>query len=108
VLADLAVDIYLRTNILSDNNMLVAAIDAWRTYFSKYPDDNDLRPLLAESYARLRLDNLRRREVRLYQSQLSEQSTAFLTIGQLLGWEIRAGNLVSLPVGDQVASPSCV
>ena len=53
MLAELAVDIYLRTNILSDNNMLVAAIDAWRTYFSKYPDENDLRPLLAESYDRL-------------------------------------------------------
>ena len=72
VLADLADDIYLRTNILSDNNMLVAAMDAWRTYFNEYPDENNLRPLLAESYARLRLDNLRRREARLYQSQLSE------------------------------------
>jgi len=81
VLADLAVDIYLRTNILSHNNMLVAAIDAWRTFFSKYPDENDLRSPLAESYARLRLYNLRRRELRLYQSQLSEQSTAFVTSG---------------------------
>ena len=26
----------------------------WRTYLRKYPDENDLRPLLAESYARLR------------------------------------------------------
>ena len=72
MLADLAVDIYLRTNILSQHNMLVAAIDSWRTFFSKYPDKNDLRPLLAESYDRLRLYNLRRRELRLYQSQLSE------------------------------------
>ena len=65
-------DILGATAALSDKGMLVAAMDMWRAYFEKYPDDNDLRPLLAESYAQLRLENLRHREARLYQSQAGE------------------------------------
>lgn len=65
-------DIFRATASLAEKGLLVAAMDLWRSYFKKYPGENDLRPLLAESYARLRLDNLRQREARLYQSQTNE------------------------------------
>jgi len=65
-------DIYQLTSTLQDKNLLVAAMDQWRQYFLDYPEENDLRPMLAEAYARLRLDNLRDREARLYQSQVGQ------------------------------------
>ena len=65
-------DIYQLTSTLQDKNLLVAAMDQWRQYFLDYPEENDLRPMLAEAYARLRLDNLRDREAQLYQSQVDQ------------------------------------
>ena len=62
-------DVYMITSILAENNLHVEAMDRWRDYFQAYPDENDMRPLLAEAYARLRLENLQQREARLYQSQ---------------------------------------
>lgn len=71
-LAKHADDIYEFTSALNETNLLVAAMDQWRDYFTQYPEEKDLRPLLAEAYARLRLDNLRDREARLYQSQVDQ------------------------------------
>ncbi len=62
-------DVYLSTALLNERDMLVASMDLWRAHFESFPDDSGMRPMLAEVYARLRLDNLRDQEARLYQSQ---------------------------------------
>jgi len=65
-------DIFLETNILEEKGMYVAAMDAYREYFQQNPDDNDMRPLLIQSYQDLKLSNLRENEVRLYNAALEE------------------------------------
>ena len=52
--------------------MYVAAMDAYRDYFSENPDDNDMRPLLIQSYNDLKLTNLKQSEARLYNAVLEE------------------------------------
>jgi len=52
--------------------MYVAAMDAYREYFQQNPDDNDMRPLLIQSYQDLKLSNLRESEARLYNAALEE------------------------------------
>lgn len=65
-------DIFLETNVLEENGMYVAAMDAYRDYFQENPDDNDMRPLLIQSYQDLKLSNLRESEARLYNAALEE------------------------------------
>lgn len=65
-------DLFLTTNLLESNDMYVAAMDEYREYFNVYPDDNDMRPLLIQSYQDLKLSNLREREARLYNASLEE------------------------------------
>lgn len=65
-------DIFLETNVLEENGMHVAAMDAYRDYFQENPDDNDMRPLLIQSYQNLKLSNLRESEARLYNAALEE------------------------------------
>jgi hypothetical protein len=75
LLADLARfgdDVFLMTNLLESNQMYVAAMDAYRDYFKENPDDNDMRPLLIQSYQDLKLSNLRENEARLYNAALEE------------------------------------
>jgi hypothetical protein len=52
--------------------MYVAAMDAYREYFQQNPEDNDMRPLLIQSYQVLKLSNLRESEARLYNAGLEE------------------------------------
>ena len=52
--------------------MYVAAMDAYREYFQQNPDDNDMLPLLIQSYQGLKLSNLRESEARLYNAALEE------------------------------------
>ena len=72
VLAQVEDDIFLTTNVLEDNGMHVAAMDAYRAYFLENPEDNDMRPLLIQSYQELKLSNLRESEARLYNAALEE------------------------------------
>jgi hypothetical protein len=65
-------DIFLETNLLEERGMYVAAMDAYRQYFQENPDDNDMRPLLIQSYQGLKLSNLRESEARLYNAALEE------------------------------------
>ncbi|MFT7220518.1 MAG: hypothetical protein ACI8Z1_002135, partial [Candidatus Azotimanducaceae bacterium] len=65
-------DIFLETNFLEENGMYVAAMDTYRAYFQENPDDNDMRPLLIQSYQELKLSNLRESEARLYNAALEE------------------------------------
>ena len=65
-------DILLETNLLEEKGLYVAAMDAYREYFQENPDDNDMRPLLINSYQDLKLSNLRESEARLYNSSMEE------------------------------------
>jgi hypothetical protein len=70
VLEQIGDDIFLETNFLEEQGMYVAAMDAYREYFQQNPDDNDMRPLLIQSYQGLKLSNLRESEARLYNAAL--------------------------------------
>jgi len=72
VLEQVGDDIFLETNLLEEQGMYVAAMDAYREYFQQNPDDNDMRPLLIQSYQILKLSNLRESEARLYNAGLEE------------------------------------
>lgn len=72
VLEQIGDDIFLETNFLEEQGMYVAAMDAYREYFQQNPDDNDMRPLLIQSYQGLKLSNLRESEARLYNAALEE------------------------------------
>ena len=65
-------DVFMQTNFLEENGMHVAAMDAYRGYFQENPDDNDMRPLLIQSYQDLKLSDLRENEARLYTAGLEE------------------------------------
>lgn len=65
-------DIFVKTHLLEENELHVAAMDEFREYFQENPDDNDMRPLLIQSYQNLKLDNLRESEARLYNASLVE------------------------------------
>jgi hypothetical protein len=52
--------------------MYIAAMDTYREYFNENPDDNDMRPLLIQSYQDLKLSDLRVNEARLYNAMLEE------------------------------------
>ena len=65
-------DIFLETDLLEERGLYVAAMDAFRVYFAQNPEDNDMRPLLIQSYQNLKLSNLRKSEARLYNAALEE------------------------------------
>ena len=65
-------DAFLSSDLLEAQNMFVAAMDSYRSHFSENPDDNDMRPLLIQSYQGLKLSNLRENEARLYNASLEE------------------------------------
>lgn len=65
-------DAFLKSGILESKDMYVAAMDSYREYFQENPDDNDMRPMLIQSYQELKLDNLRESEARLYNAALEE------------------------------------
>ena len=65
-------DVFMHTNLLEERGMHVAAMDAYRDYFHENPDDNDMRPLLIQSYQDLKLSDLRENEARLYNAALEE------------------------------------
>jgi hypothetical protein len=65
-------DVFEQTNYLESQGMYVAAMDLYREYFFENPDDNDMRPLLIQSYNDLKLTNLKQSEARLYNAGLEE------------------------------------
>ena len=63
-------DVFLEANILEDNGLHVAAMDLYREYFKENREDNDMRPLLIQSYQNLKLTDLRESEALLYNAML--------------------------------------
>ena len=72
VLEQVGDDIFLETDLLEEKGLYVAAMDTYREYFRENPDDNDMRPLLIQSYQGLKLSKLRESEARLYNSSMEE------------------------------------
>ncbi|MFT7684895.1 MAG: hypothetical protein ACI9FB_000236 [Candidatus Azotimanducaceae bacterium] len=75
IMADLSKvedDAFLASDVLESQNMYVAAMDMYRSYFVENPDDNDMRPLLIKAYQELKLSDLRANEARLYTASLEE------------------------------------
>jgi len=63
-------DVFMQSGLLEEKGLHVAAMDAYREYFEENPDDNDMRPLLIQSYQDLKLTDLRENEARLYNAGL--------------------------------------
>ena len=63
-------DVFVVADLLEAQNMHIAAMDKYRSYFAGNADDNDMRPLLVQSYQTLKLSNLRESESRLYNSSI--------------------------------------
>jgi len=63
-------DVFIVASMLEERQMFIAAMDKYRDYFNENPDDNDMRPLLIQSYQDLMLSNLRESEARLYNASL--------------------------------------
>lgn len=63
-------DVFVLADYLEQSGLAVAAMDAYRVYFAQNPDDNDMRPLLIQSYQNLKLSNLRESEARLFNASL--------------------------------------
>ncbi len=51
----------------SESGFKVAALDTYRAFFARYPDENEVRPMLAQAYAELYLRGLQSREAAMYQ-----------------------------------------
>ena len=72
VLREVGDDIFVSTSLLEEAGLHVAAMDMYRDYFQENPDDNDMRPMLIQSYQELKLTNLRESEARLYNAGLEQ------------------------------------
>jgi hypothetical protein len=67
---DVQDDVFIAASVFEERLMFVAAMDKYREYFYENPDDNDMRPLLIQSYQGLKLSNLQHSEARLYNASL--------------------------------------
>ncbi len=56
----------------AEHGFKVAAVDTYREFFRKYPEENEVRPMLAQAYADLYMNNLQSKEAETYQT-LSQQ-----------------------------------
>ena len=65
-------DVFLEANLFEENGLHVAAMDVYREYFTENQEDNDMRPLLIQSYQNLKLTDLREKEALLYNRMLDE------------------------------------
>lgn len=59
-------DPFLIADFFEEKDLLVAALDTYRGFFSSYPEENDMRPFLIKAYHDLRLVDLREKEAITY------------------------------------------
>lgn len=52
----------------ADHGFKVAALDTYRAFFKEYPDENEVRPMLAQAYAELGMADLQSKEAQTYQT----------------------------------------
>lgn len=65
-------DVFVAAAIYEANGLHVAAMDAYRGYFAENPDDNDMRPMLVNSYQELKLSDLRHKEAVIFNKAREE------------------------------------
>ena len=66
-------DSVVLASFLDDSGFTVAAMDKYRAYFKKNPEDFEMRPMLIKTYHDLRLMALKEREVSLYNNWLETE-----------------------------------
>ncbi|MBF0589036.1 MAG: hypothetical protein HQL53_07915 [Magnetococcales bacterium] len=66
-------DAMMQGALLDQFGLRVAAMDLYRHHFKRYPEDNDMRPLLIEAYFSLKLTKLHQEEAFLYNKQSFEE-----------------------------------
>jgi len=59
-------DPFVIADLLERHELLVAALDVYREFFSEHPQENDMRPFLIKAYHDLRLLDLREKEAITY------------------------------------------
>lgn len=57
---------FLLGNFLEEKGLIVAAMDYYRQFFEKNPEENQMRPFLIKVYSDLRLSHLKRAEINRY------------------------------------------
>jgi len=57
---------FLLGNFLEEKGLIVAAMDCYRHFFEKNPDENQMRPFLIKVYNDLRLKHLKKAEINRY------------------------------------------
>ena len=66
-------DLFARADALSEQGVLVGALDAQAEYFAAYPDDMDMKPLYIAQLQALRLQTLREAEAIKYNEYLASE-----------------------------------
>ena len=66
-------DLFARADVLSEQGVLVGALDAQAEYFVAYPDDMDMKPLYIAQLQALRLQTLREAEAIKYNEYLASE-----------------------------------
>lgn len=64
-------DLFAQADVLSEQGVLVGALDAQARYFAEYPDDFDMKPLYIAQLQALRLQTLRESEAVAYNAYIS-------------------------------------
>jgi hypothetical protein len=57
---------FLLGNFLEDKGLIVAAMDYYRQFFERNPEENQMRPFLIKVYSDLRLSHLKKAEINRY------------------------------------------
>jgi len=66
-------DLFAKADVLSEQGVLVGALDAQAEYFAAYPDDMDMKPLYIAQLQALRLQTLREAEAIKYNEYLASE-----------------------------------
>jgi hypothetical protein len=57
---------FLLGNFLEEKGLIVAAMDYYRHFFERNPEENQMRPFLIKVYSDLRLSQLKKAEINRY------------------------------------------
>lgn len=66
-------DKFLLAAHLEAQGLSVPAMDLYRQHFQENPDDNDMRPILIQTYHDLKLSDLKKREAVIYNTMLADE-----------------------------------
>ncbi|HSG90757.1 MAG TPA: hypothetical protein VLA56_16190 [Pseudomonadales bacterium] len=69
-------DAFVIADYLESNELMVAAMDAYREYFQEFPDENEMRPFLIKAYHDLKLLDLKEKEAITYNTVIASEAQA--------------------------------